>query len=392
MKRIAFLISSLDTGGAQRAVSNITLNWPDEYEIDLILNSDKNIKYPYKGNIITLDVSEPKKRTSIFYQIKVFVKRIKLLKHLKKEKRYVACISFLDSANIANIFTKKRSCKTIISVRAELSQDHTFAYRFIVNPLVKLFYNKADWIVALSKGVEEDLKKNFSLDPQKTLTIYNCYDMGKMKSASKEQMIVFDEFTFINVGRLTYQKGQWHLIRAFAELIKSGYKCRLVILGDGELREYYQKMILDYGIQEFVDLKGFVDNPFVYLKAASCFVFPSMFEGFGNALIEAMACDLPVIATDFRSGAREILAPDTNIFEECASTLYAKYGVLVPVCEKDFFDINYPLTERERYLYEAMRQMLTDKNVEKKYRDMAQDCVKRFAAENIIDKWIDLIN
>ena len=59
MRKIAFIVSSLDTGGAQRAVSNIVTNWPDDWEIDIILNNAAIIKYPYKGNIIDLKIKEP---------------------------------------------------------------------------------------------------------------------------------------------------------------------------------------------------------------------------------------------------------------------------------------------------------------------------------------------
>lgn len=391
MKKIAFLISSLNTGGAQRAVSNITMNWPDDFEIDLILNDSRNIKYPYKGRIIDLGLNEPKSRTSIFYQIKVLIKRIRILKKLKKKNNYIACISFLDSANIANILTKVTGCKTIVSVRSELSQDKTAAYRFIVTPLVKLFYNKADRVVALSKGVEMDLLRNYKVKPEKVLTIYNCYDIERLRRLSSEQTINFPEYTFINIGRLTYQKGQWHLIRAFAELIRAGYNCRLVILGDGELKADYTKLIKNLHIESFVELKGFVDNPFSYLKAASCFVFPSMFEGFGNAIIEALTCELPVIATDFRSGAREILAPDTNVDEKCNNIYYAKYGILVPVCESDLNIGVSSLTEHERVLFQAMLQIIKDKKIAAYYQHESLKCIERYKPENIINQWLGLL-
>ena len=85
MRKIAFIVSSLDTGGAQRAVSNIVTNWPDDWEIDIILNNAAIIKYPYKGNIIDLKIKEPKNRKSIWYQLKVFLKRFRRIKSLKQK-------------------------------------------------------------------------------------------------------------------------------------------------------------------------------------------------------------------------------------------------------------------------------------------------------------------
>ena len=85
MRKIAFIVSSLDTGGAQRAVSNIVTNWPVDWEIDNILNNAAIIKYPYKGNIIDLKIKEPKNRKSIWYQLKVFLKRFRRIKSLKRK-------------------------------------------------------------------------------------------------------------------------------------------------------------------------------------------------------------------------------------------------------------------------------------------------------------------
>lgn len=84
---------------------------------------------------------------------------------------------FLDSANIVNILTKTAKTKTIVSVRCELSQDNSFSYRYILTPMVKHLYNKADKVVSLSKGVEKDLVSNFGLEPQKIvlyITVTTC--------------------------------------------------------------------------------------------------------------------------------------------------------------------------------------------------------------------------
>ena len=114
--------------------------------------------------------------------------------------------------------------------------------------MVKHLYNKADKVVSLSKGVEKDLVSNFGLEPQKNCTIYNCYNLQKMKMlANSEDNVLNDlgenEVCFISMGRFTYQKGGWHLIRAFAKLVHDGYKCKLVLLGTGELKEYYEKLV-----------------------------------------------------------------------------------------------------------------------------------------------------
>ena len=84
MRKIAFIVSSLDTGGAQRAVSNIVTNWPDDWEIDIILNNAAIIKYPYKGNIIDLRTKEQEK---YMVSTKGFFKKISQNKKSETEKK-----------------------------------------------------------------------------------------------------------------------------------------------------------------------------------------------------------------------------------------------------------------------------------------------------------------
>ena len=74
MKRILFVISTLNYGGAQRALANMSLKLSEKYEIDFLLNDSNDISYEYSGNIIDLGVKGVENRSSIFYQFKVFVK------------------------------------------------------------------------------------------------------------------------------------------------------------------------------------------------------------------------------------------------------------------------------------------------------------------------------
>jgi GalNAc-alpha-(1->4)-GalNAc-alpha-(1->3)-diNAcBac-PP-undecaprenol alpha-1,4-N-acetyl-D-galactosaminyltransferase len=82
---------------------------------------------------------------------------------------------------------------------------------------------------------------------------------------------------------------------------------KLVILGEGSQRQDLESMALRLGIRDSVIMPGFVDNPWSYLAKASMFVLPSWWEGFGNVVIEAMACEIPVVVTDCDFGPNEIV-------------------------------------------------------------------------------------
>jgi glycosyltransferase involved in cell wall biosynthesis len=120
-------------------------------------------------------------------------------------------------------------------------------------------------------------------------------------------------------GRLHRQKDFPTLLRAFS-LLRQNRPCRLVILGDGKKRrrKALRQLAKQLGIEKDVSLPGFVENPFAYMARANLFVLSSAWEGFGNVIVEALACGCPVVSTDCRSGPREIL--DNG-----------RYGRLVPV-------------------------------------------------------------
>jgi glycosyltransferase involved in cell wall biosynthesis len=125
-------------------------------------------------------------------------------------------------------------------------------------------------------------------------------------------------------GRLTPTKDVPTLLRAFARA-RTVLNARLMILGEGKNAEESAERRLELialatelGVAEDVSMPGFVDNPFAYMARASVFVLSSLWEGFGNVLVEALACGCPVVSTDSPDGPGEILDR-------------GRYGRLVPV-------------------------------------------------------------
>lgn len=107
--------------------------------------------------------------------------------------------------------------------------------------------------------------------------------------------------SFINIGRFSTEKNQAALIRAFSLLHEDYPDTELFILGDGPLRAELETMIAELGLGESVHLTGNVDNPFMFMSRANCFVLPSMHEGQPLSVLEARACQLPIILSDFET-------------------------------------------------------------------------------------------
>lgn len=388
-KNIAILVPQLAGGGAERVASNLLLHLPDEkYNKFLIVFDDKKIDYPYKGKLINLDTAAT---TNPLGKIKNFIKRIYRLRKVKKIYNIDTTISLLSSSNIVNILSRQND-KVIVSVRNYISKSSEGFYGMLYRLLIKILYNKADLVIAVSNLVKNDLISSFRIKDDKIKVIYNPYDLEKIrKLASEEIEIEYQEIfkfpTIITVGRLTKQKGQWHLIRAFKKVKEVLPDVKLVILGQGELEDYLKKLTIKFELEKDVYFLGFQKNPFKYINRSTIYVFPSLYEGFPNALCEAMACGIPVISADCKSGPREILAPETDITRETKELEYGEYGILVPVCDGHMYDYNDSITREEQILSKSIVELLENQALLKQYSIKVLSRIKDFEQEIIIKLW-----
>ena len=396
-KRILLVCSALDGGGAAKIISNITTHLPKEWEIDILLNTDKNIQFSYRGNIISLGIPEFGSRTNFVYQGHVFVKRLRFLRKLKKENCYTACISYMDSANVANLLSGNRYCEVVLNIVNNMSakKANESVYRWLISPMIKLLYNRADKIIALSEEVKEDMIQSFGLKRNKMFTSYCSIDINDIESKIAKNILdersgwFTKDRTVVTAGRFEKQKGQWHLIRAFSEVIKEIPDAKLVIFGSGGLQDYFEKLIADYKMENNVLLYGFNNNLDYYIAKSAAFVFPSLYEGFGTALQEALACNVPCVATDYVSGAREQLAPDYN--GDIYSYIKAEYGIIVEGCSEEMYSAMIPLDKSEKGLAAAIVELLQSEELRRFNAQKAKQRSQVYDIETISRQWIEVI-
>jgi len=393
-KKILFLITSLTGGGAERVVCNLSRVLEKDADIDILINSESDRDYPHGGHVLTLGMDFTKKLTWSV-QLKALLNRMSMLRKLKKDGGYDACISFMDSANFANILSGRKHCKVIVSERIMLSQCRTKNYIRFVHPAVKLLYPHADVVAAVSKECALDLKRNFGIPKDKLTAVYNGVDLPFIKEmADKKPAVELEEdcFYFLNIGRLLQQKGQWHLIRAFSRVSRSHKNARLMICGSGSDEAYLKKLAKECGVSKEVIFAGFCDNPYAIASRCDAYVSTSLFEGFSNVLIEAMACGLPIISVDFKSSAREIMSPDTSFeHKQMKGIERAEYGLITPQNSGIYREGSDPLEESESALVKAMELMIKDDELRMHYREKSLERAQQLSLENIAGKWLELV-
>lgn len=175
--------------------------------------------------------------------------------------------------------------------------------------IFKWLYKLSSKVVGVSQKVIDFLILENKVDKDKTKLIYNPFDIDKFKENSTKTL--HDEFVIVTVGRLVKEKNHLFLIKSFLEVQKKHKNIKLMIIGDGPLREEIEHFISSQKLNEQVLLLGFRENIIDYLLGSDLFVLPSISEGLPIALIEAMYVGLPSIGTKV-GGIPEVIADTEN--------------------------------------------------------------------------------
>jgi glycosyltransferase involved in cell wall biosynthesis len=253
----------------------------------------------------------------------VDLRAARVLAALPRVARYLhqnepqALLSALSHTNIVAIWARslaRAPTRLVVSEHntPDFWLEHAVQRRARLLPaLMRRTYSRADAIVAVSDSLADDLAKSLHLDRSRITRIYNPVVTPRLFTLAEEPLehpwfARGEPPVVLGAGRLSAEKDFATLVRAFAD-VRRVRPLRLVILGEGKERARLEELIAQLGVSVDAALPGFVDNPYQYMRRAALFVLSSRSEGFGNVLVEAMACGTPVISTDCPSGPREIL-------------------------------------------------------------------------------------
>lgn len=359
--RLTLVISALSSGGAERVMSIMANYWVmKEWEITLLTFDDgtKPPFYDLDSRIRHISLNIAGKSPNRFIRIWNNVKRIHILQSAIAQSKPDAVISFIDQVNILTLLaTRSLNIPVVVSERVDPA---LYSIGRIWEQLRRWTYPLGDRLVVQAQGAFNYFSSGL---PNRVCIIPNPVLLPPRTKATSDKVGV--ERVLIAMGRFTRQKGFDLLLQAFARLKDHYPEWTVTILGEGELRTELESLRNRLGLSEWVHFPGVVKNPYTVLVQADIFVMSSRFEGFPNALCEAMACGLPVISTDCPSGPREIIRNDVD-------------GILVP-------------NENVEALAAAMERLMSDEAERKRLSTRAPEVLERFSLEKVMGMWEKLL-
>ncbi|MCL2426029.1 MAG: glycosyltransferase [Oscillospiraceae bacterium] len=390
-KNLTIIVSHLKSGGLERVAARLTHIMKDEYKIKVILLDDRNMEYELACEHRGINIYS---NSNVIVNTINTIRRIMRARKIKKEWNTDICLSFGPTSDRVNVFSKRKE-KVFVSIRS---------YKTLESPdkLMKLksniTYAKAHGVICVSKKIIKRAKDLYPKHMGKFTLLYNPYDINKI-DALKSNEFEFYRSLFNNnkmvvaVGNYAHRKGYWHLVKAFSLVKKNITDAKLFIMGgqsNSKDKNNLSNLVLNLKLSDDVILAEFDKEPYKYMSRSSVYVLSSVFEGFPNALAEAMACGVSVIAADCNSGPREMLS-EGNPFEVATEIEYQDYGILVPpmTIEEDY---NFShIEECDKKLARAIELILSDSDLASDYAKKALVGVKRFSELAFAEKLINII-
>jgi GalNAc-alpha-(1->4)-GalNAc-alpha-(1->3)-diNAcBac-PP-undecaprenol alpha-1,4-N-acetyl-D-galactosaminyltransferase len=357
--RIAFVIPSLGAGGAERVVSLLANDWSaNGHEITLVTFDapDTAPFFSLHPGIALRGLSAPAEPRGLLGKLSTNAARASRLRSALREFAPDAVVAFMTEANVIALWASQGlGVPVVVSERNQpdrpgLGTAHRLARR--------LAYRKARAIVVQTDSIAAWAKARFRV-PVHVIPNPVRLDAGE---ARREEG---DVRWLISLGRLTHQKGFDVLIKSFAALAAKHPNWRLAIYGEGADRAQLERLRAESGCENRILLPGLVKDSAEELGRASLFVLPSRFEGYPNALLEALACGLPVIATACPGGTVEILANGAH-------------GMLVP-------------PDDVAAMTTALDAMLSTADLRDAYAWKARRAVARLDITVVSELWLDLL-
>ncbi len=356
--RLTLVISTLHAGGAERVMATLANAWVRRGDgITLItLGPADDDFYPLDSRVRRIGLNLLKSTRGIADRFRTSCRRISALRQSVRTTEADAVISFVERTNLLTVLaTRGLRLPVIVSERIDPRREPSPPG---LRLLRRVLYPRADAIVVQTLSVHAWARR---VAPRGRVAVIPnpVAPPAKFWSPAKRPKIVA-------VGRLHRQKGFDLLIEAFARIASRHPQWSLEIFGEGPERAPLELLIQNLRLTDRVTLRGVVSDINPHLVEAGLFVMPSRYEGFPNALVEAMACGCPVLSTDCPSGPAEIIRADHD-------------GRLVP-------------PENVSALADGMSRLMTSEADRRCLGANASTVLERFGIDRVLELWDGLIH
>ncbi len=372
VETVALFLPSLEVGGAEKVFVQLANALAGRLKrVDLVLmDSGGPLRKNIAGNVAIVDLGHRRYREATRA----------LARYFDRHEPAVIISSLYAtglSAIVARMISRHKP-RVIVSghnsFRSKVDRPDNIKDRFLLEPLARLLFPRADAFIAVSQGVALDMQTSLRLAPGKFNVIYNPVVndelLGLAEAGNDHRWLQSPRRfrTLVTVGRLVEQKGYDVLIHAFRQVAER-IDCRLIVVGDGPQLSILRALSEREGVSDRIDFVGLQENPLKFVTRADLFVLSSRWEGLPTVLIEALACGCRIVSTNCPHGPDEIL---------CGG----KYGRLAhvadPVSLADAIVESLSGTAKDedevRFLRERSMDFSVEKSVDAYVRVMEETC------------------
>ncbi|MFZ0485512.1 MAG: glycosyltransferase family 4 protein [Arenicellales bacterium] len=357
--RVVLVISSLDVGGAERVLATMANHWAEhgrDVRILSLASPDDAPFYPLDSRIQYAGLGLLGSSADTGEAVRRNLNRVSVIRKTVKAAAPDLIISFMTECNVLVLLaTRGLGLPVVVTEHTDPAKCPVARIWSLAR---RISYKWARLIVVLNRPALEFFAARFN-----AVVIPN--PVPRCDEASAGGARAEREEVILAVGRLGPEKGYDILFRAVAALGEAAGGWRLVILGQGPERDRLESLARHLEIESRVSMPGVVKHPQSYFRTAGIFVLSSRFEGFPMGLCEAMACGMPVVASEYSAGVYDLIEPGVN-------------GLVVPAQDSGA-------------LAGALGTLVGDPALRRNLGSRATDIAERFGVARVMGLWEETI-
>lgn len=358
-RQLTLVIHSLEGGGAERTLAAMANHWAGAGDrVTLVtLAAPDNDAYELVASVNRVCLAGMQDSPNVLQAVSNNFQRLVRLRRAIREAKGDAVISFTDKMNVLTLLACVRLRQRVVICERVDPRRHAIGRCWSF--LRRRTYAWCDTLVVQTEGVR-DYFRRFVPDA-KIRVVANA-----VQAADDQAARVQREPWIIACGRLERQKGFDLLIESFAQISGKHPDWRLKILGEGSQRDSLVDQIHALGLEQSVELCGWIESPDAWLRKTELFVLSSRYEGFPNALLEAMAAGVPAVSFACDSGPSEIIRHEID-------------GLLVPA-------------DDVQQLAQAIDRMILNPKERAAFGQRALQVAERFSRDRFFERWESILN